>query len=481
MQIVADLHLHSKYSRAVSKNMVPNQIARWAKIKGIDLAGTADFTHPLWFRQLQAELEEAADGVYRLRITALRQENQAVDGGSRSTVSFLLSTELSCIYSQGGRVRKIHLLVFAPSFDVVAKINNSLRSYGVNLLSDGRPIMGLTAQNLAEIILSVNPKCLIIPAHAWTPHFSIYGSNSGFDHLEECFGPFSKNIYAVETGLSSDPAMNWRIGELENRSIVSFSDAHSPAKLGREATVFELPEVSYENVRKAIMSTDYGLQTTAQGKSAVDSSRLAVDGQPKVAYTLEFYPEEGKYHFTGHRNCLIKHSPEESKKLGFICPVCGKKLTVGVAQRVKDLARLDLPSSARRAKSFNKNLTSSSVDNFGVKWVNNVNDNRPKYTMLVPLSEIIAESFSSGVSSQKVISEYEKLTNFFGSEFKILLQTNPEEIERVSGPKIKYAIIKVRSGEIHIDPGYDGVFGKVEIWKDDQSQADNSKEQMGLF
>ena len=415
MKIIADLHFHSRFSRAVSSQMTIPVISQWAVKKGIGLVTSADWTHPLWFRELQASLEEAGEGVYKAKNT--------------SSPLFLLSTEISSIYSQGGRTRKIHNLVFAPSFETVAKINKELNTRGANLFSDGRPIVGLSARAVAEIVLKTDPRCLIIPCHAWTPHFSVFGSVSGFDLLSECFGDMAKFIYAVETGLSSDPAMNWRIEELKAKSIVSFSDAHSPQKLGREATVFELPEISYENIRKAII-------------------------QQKILYTIEFYPEEGKYHYTGHRNCGVVYSPNEIRKLGTICPVCGKQLTVGVMSRVEHLASVDIE-------------TKSEIDSFGVRWIKDKEDKRPSYVMLVPLLEIIAESLGMGPSSQKVQTTYGLLISSLGSEFKILLQTGIEEIRKVVGPRVAEGISKVRKGDIVIEPGYDGVFGKVKIWPSD--------------
>lgn len=432
MQVVADLEVHSKYARAVSSQMVLPTIAQWGKKKGIDLLGTGDFTHPIWIREIQANLVEAGDGIY-----ALKDDIQGP--------KFLLTSEISSIFSQNGRLHRIHTMVFAPNLNVVEKMNKMLLAAGCNLMSDGRPMVGLSCRQLAEIALSASEDCLIIPAHVWTPWFGFYGSKGGCDSLEEGFGEFSKYIYAVETGLSSDPAMNWRIGELENRQIVSFSDAHSPAKLGREATVFEVPEVNYENVRRAII------------------------GDGGISYTIEFYPEEGKYHFTGHRNCGVRQTPGETRLRGTTCHVCGKPLTVGVMHRVEDLANGEIEVSILE-------------DDYGVKWVHPKEKNRPPYVMMVPLVEILAEALEVGISSQKVLNEYEKLTQSLGPEFEILLQTKAEEIERISGAKVREAVEKVRSGDIFIDPGYDGVFGKVKIWQGgDKEELVSQKDQLGLF
>lgn len=442
MKVIADLQLHSRFARAVSPQMTIPVISQWAEKKGINLVATGDWTHPLWFRELTTNLEEAGDGVYRLKegVTGAGEPQgrgpsvatwrNGLGAGEWQDPMFLLSTEISSIYSQGGKVRKVHTLIFAPDFATVEKINSELTLRGANLMSDGRPIVGLSARTVAEIALSVNDKCLIIPAHAWTPHFSIFGSVSGFDSIEECFEELAPNIYAIETGLSSDPAMNWRIAELTNKQIVSFSDAHSPAKLGREATVFEMPEVSFENVRKAIV-----------GKNV----------PPHISFTIEFYPEEGKYHFTGHRNCRVVYSPNEARKLGTICPVCGKALTIGVMSRVEHLATLDVE-------------TESKTDKMGVRWVYDKEGKHPPYIMMVPLLEILSEALSFGVGSQKVVESYEGLVSTLGSEFKILLETEVSEIEKVAGAKVAEAISKVRSGDIVIEPGYDGVFGKVKIW-----------------
>jgi len=416
MEVIADLHLHSRYSRAVSPQMVLPEIAKWAARKGINLVGTGDWTHPLWFRELKEKLEEVKEGIYQLK-------------DKSSQVFFLLSTEISSIYSQGGQSHRIHNLIFAPNLAVVEEINNKLRSYGVNLLSDGRPITGLSSQQICEIVFSVSNDCLIIPAHIFTPWYSLYGSNSGFDSMKECFGEFADQIKAIETGLSSDPGMNWRIAELDNRSLVSFSDAHSPQKLGRESTLFDLEvNFNYQQFKEALTNE-------------------------KIISTIEFYPEEGKYHWTGHRACQVKQSPEQTKKLGSICPVCGRKLTIGVMHRVEQLAT--------RPADFQP-------------------EKRPSYKMLVPLMEILAEVKNSGISSQNVQDEYLRLTTEFGSEFNFLLKTSLEEIKKAGGERLAEGIDKVRRGDIFIDPGYDGIFGKVKIWPV-ETEKNEAKEQMSLF
>jgi len=466
MELVADLHLHSKYSRAVSQQMVIPEIARWAAKKGIGLVGTGDWTHPLWLKELQTNLEEAGEGIYKLKCP---MSNDQFSKGN--DVRFLLSTEIASIYSQGGKLRRIHTLVFAPNFETAEKINEKLSLAGVNLMSDGRPITGLSVRQLAEIVFSVSNDCLVIPSHAWTPWFGIYGDKGGFNSLKEAFGNLEKNIYAIETGLSSDPAMNWRISELDNRSIVSFSDAHSPPKIGREATVFEISDslrLSYEVIRQSLLGGDarYVKRSTSNDTSFDDQNQKL---KPRIAYTIEFYPEEGKYHYTGHRNCKVKQSPAETKKLGEICPVCGKPLTVGVMQRVEELAGREIKSQKSKVES-------------GAVMIYDEEKKRPPYFMLVPLMEILTEAKSYGFSEQNIINEYNLLTETFGSEFAVLLKTPLEKIAKIVGERVVEGIKKVRSGEIVVDPGYDGVFGTVKIWSRESVQGKSEEQkQMSLF
>ena len=442
MELVSDLHLHSKYSRAVSQQMVLPTMAQWAAIKGIDLLGTGDFTHPLWFREIKELLEEE-DGIFKLK------------GESPPKVRFLLSTEISSIYSQNGRTRKIHNVIIAPSLAVVEKINRALAGRGCNLISDGRPIIGLSAKDLLSLVMAVDENCLVVPAHIWTPHFSLFGSESGFDALEECFGNLSSRIYAIETGLSSDPAMNWQIPELDSRQILSFSDAHSPENLGREMTVFEMPDtktLKYEDIRRAIV----GKWEVGDGASHLP---------PRISYTIEFYPEEGKYHYTGHRNCRISQSPEETEKLGTTCPICGKPLTVGVMHRVRQLAQKILEPESRN-------------DEFGVRWFSY--GQRPIYSTLVPLREILAEVEGVGKVSRKVVSSYQNLVEKLGSELAALLKTPVEKITEIGGEKLAEAIAKVRKGDICVRPGFDGEYGIVKIWGETNGNEEK-KEQMSLF
>ena len=428
MKVITDLHLHSRFSRAVSKDMNLPTMASWADKKGIGLLGTGDWTHPVWFREISTFLKEKNEGIYQL----IKGSNKCL---------FVLSTELSSIYSQGGKARRIHYLILSPNLDVSQKINTILTKKGLNLLSDGRPILGISPKEIVDIVLEIDDRCVIIPAHVWTPWFSLYGSVSGFDSIDECFGEYQKYIKAVETGLSSDPAMNWRIEELTQRNIVSFGDAHSPAKLGREATVLEMENLNFKNLREALFTKNH---------------------HNKILYTIEFYPEEGKYHFTGHRNCNIVYSPNETKKRGIICPVCGKKLTVGVMSRVEHLSTIDAEIETKE-------------DNYGVRWIGEKNANHAPYIMLVPLLEIIAEAESVTSASKKVMGIYEYLTENLGGEFNVLLKTDLKEIEKLSGTRVSEAIAKVRKGDIYIEPGYDGIFGKVRIWTS-TPEANKSKQ-----
>ncbi len=443
MEIVADLHLHSKYSRAVSREMNLQTMALWAQKKGINLLTTGDWTHPLWFREIKDTLVEDSDGLFKIK-------NQKLNPNSPS---FILSVEISSIYSQSGKTRRIHNLVFSPNLEICERINAELVRRGANLNADGRPIIGLSSEALADLVFTISEKAMIIPCHAWTPWFSLYGSNSGFDSIEECFGKFAKYIYGVETGLSSDPYMNWQIKELDKRTILSFSDAHSAPKMGREATVFlpqaKISQISYDDIRLAIMQVK--------------------DAKLKVGYTIEFYPEEGKYHFTGHRNCAYIQTPDQTREQGKICPKCGKPLTVGVMHRVEDLAK----------KPFDKELVK--FNNNNIKWNLDPRKIHPPFVKLVPLNEIIAESISFSVLSQKVKDEYEKLVAKFGSEFNVLLRADAETLKKETSEKIADGILKVRRGDIDILPGFDGQYGIVKIWKEELSQKEsNITSQLGI-
>jgi len=437
MQIIADLQLHSKYSRAVSPAMVLPEICAWTRRKGMGLVATGDWTHPLWMRHIKENLEELGNGLLKLKTAA------------PTDPLFLLATEVSCIYTQAGHGRRIHTLIWVPTLDSADKINKEMTKQGCNLMSDGRPIIGLTSIQVAELVLTIEPTAMIIPAHAWTPWFSVYGSKSGFDSLEEAYGSYAKQVYAVETGLSSNPSMNWRIKELDTRSIVSFSDAHSGPKLGRESTVFDIPDgsLSYSTITDAIKQ---------KGKS-------------KIAYTIEFYPEEGKYHWSGHRACKIRWGPKETEAKGTTCPVCGKPLIQGVEQRVGELAG----RSEESLKLYKK----------GMMTFSKTFPNRPPFVMVVPLQEIISECIGSPVASPKVQTPYRQLTDALGGEFGVLLRASHEEIAKVGGERIAVGVDKVRTGDLVIDPGYDGVFGVVKLWREGEEKplVDATKEQLTIF
>jgi uncharacterized protein (TIGR00375 family) len=374
---------------------------KWARIKGIKVLGTGDFTHPEWFGNLKEKLQPAEPGLLKLK-------------NGESPVRFILTAEISCIYSKKNRVRKIHIIVFAPSFEVAEKINTHLGWVG-NLKSDGRPILGLDAKELVKIVLGICEDCLIVPAHLMTPWFSLFGSKSGFNSIEECFEEYSKYIYAGETGLSADPAMLWRMPDGRKITLISNSDAHSPAKIGREVNVFELPFLSYSSIITAIKTKD----------------------PQNFLYTVEFYPQEGKYHYDGHRNCSIVLSPKESKKYNNICPTCGKPLTIGVLNRVEELAD--------RQEGFKP-------------------ENAIPFKSSIPLEEIIADALGLNPGVKKVKEEYKNLLKKFGSEFKILLDVSSQELKAAVLPEIAEGIIRVREGRVSIEPGYDGVYGKVRIF-----------------
>ncbi|MBI2051706.1 DNA helicase UvrD [Candidatus Roizmanbacteria bacterium] len=430
MQIVADLHVHSRYSRAVSQKMDLFEIARWAKQKGIRLVSTGDWTHPLWFRELTTHLKEVQEGVYRV--------------SEFPDVLFILTAEISSIYSQGGIPRRVHNLVFAPSLKKAEVFNKKLQSVGAKLMSDGRPIVGLSSRNLLEMALSSDENFLMVPAHAWTPWYGIFGSESGFDSISECFGDFARHIYAIETGLSSDPVMNWQIRELEKRSILSFSDAHSGPKLGREATVF----VPQKNEKLKGLSEKF---------SYLDLLR-AIKKDPvgpfKIGYTIEFFPEEGKYHWSGHRDCGVRYSPQEVKEKGTICPVCQGRLRIGVENRVIALSDGSISDD-------NLSYAKSVV---GTTFVSDKEKKRAPFVSLVPLLEILVEVAEG--SPTKAQKAYESLTSQLGTEFDILINKSYDEIEKYGGASLKEAIRIVRERAVFVDPGFDGVFGKVKIFKD---------------
>ncbi len=436
-RIIADLQIHSKYSRAVSQKMELPYISLWAAKKGIDLVATGDWTHPLWFREIVKNLKEVAPGIFEVKNPLPTQRRKA---------RFILSTEISSIYKQGDRVRRIHNLIFSPSIETAEKVIKELKRRGCNLMSDGRPIVGLSSIEIAEIVFSIDEHALIIPAHIWTPWFSLFGSNSGFDSIKEAFGPFADKIYAIETGLSSDPIMNWQIKELDNRTILSFSDAHSLPKLGREATVFFLKngkDFSFFDLEKAI-----------KGEKG---ARL------EVAYTIEFFPEEGKYHWSGHRNCGVKFSPDEVEKNGKTCPVCKKPLTIGVSDRVRQLS----------SRVFGEGDVIFKQNKNGVTFVIDKEKKRKPFVSLIPLIEILEEIEGSPAKAKK---KYEELVDY-APEFEILLDKQIDEIAIVGGKKLAEAIKRVRERRVSLDPGYDGVFGKIKVFYEGEGGEVNNEEQ----
>ncbi|MBI2644391.1 MAG: DNA helicase UvrD [Candidatus Wildermuthbacteria bacterium] len=411
MKLIGDFHIHSRFSRATSKELTVENLDHWASLKGITIMGTGDFTHPLWFQELKEKLEPAEAGLYKLK-------------GEKSSVRFLLTSEISCIYSKKSAVRRIHLILFSPSFEAVEKINTQLGWIG-NLKADGRPILGIDAKEVVKIALDASPDCMVIPAHAWTPWFSVFGSKSGFNSLEECFDEYTKYIYAIETGLSSDPAMNWRLSALDGITLMSNSDSHSLEKIGREANVFDI-ELSYSALKEVI-----------QTKNA-----------KKFLYTVEFFPEEGKYHYDGHRLCNVSMHPAEAKKQNNRCPKCGRPLTIGVLHRVEELA--DRPEGTVPAGAI-------------------------PFKSMVPLQEIIADVLGVSVGTKQGKLEYDKLIKEFGSEFAVLLDTDQSTLRNVTSPEITEGIIRVRDGKIKIDPGFDGEYGKIEIFGKSESKQFTSQ------
>lgn len=464
MRVVADLHLHSKYSRAVSAQMVLPVMAKTAVEKGINLLTASDWTHPVWLKEISALLEEAGEGVYRLQAGSddLRQ------------IRFVLSTEISSIYKQGDKLRRIHNLIFISSLTKAEEFSKALVSKGCNIGSDGRPIVGLTARQVLELLLQIDDQGFLIPCHVWTPHFGLYGSASGFDSIEEAFGDLSDHIFGIETGLSSDPEMNWQIPELATRSILSFSDAHSPAKIGREVTVFDLEAIDFKHLKQAIMQPS---QKSIRGTKGIKGNPITLDTSgtfdtsdtSHIIYTVEFYPEEGKYHYSGHRNCKVRYTPQELKEKGNICPVCKHSFTEGVFVRLTDLAQKESLETAL-----------VKPDKAGLNWVNDPHKIHPPFVKLVPLLEVIAESMGSTVTSQKVKDKYVSVLKILGSELDILLQVPLETIALKVGERIAEGISKVRRADLIIEPGYDGEYGVVKLWGNGSKSSSLDAPQMRL-
>ena len=420
MPFIADLHIHSRYSRAVSKDMVPETLYRWAQLKGIRVIGTGDFTHPAWCAELREKLEPAEPGLYCLKPALAAAVDAGIPASCRADVRFMLTSEISSIYKRHARTRKVHNLIFAPDFSAVASMTERLARIG-NLQSDGRPILGLDSEELLRIMLACAPEALFVPAHAWTPHFSVFGSNSGFDSLEECFGDLTPHIRAIETGLSSDPPMNRRLSQLDGIALISNSDAHSPGKLGREANVLN-GDLSFHGITQALTSGDPAL----------------------FPGTIEFFPEEGKYHYDGHRNCRVRLSPQETRTRNNVCPECGKPVTRGVMHRVEALA--DQPAGDRLRTA-------------------------PPYRHLVPLVELIAEVNGAGVKTKGVAGTYHRLLAELGNEFSILMDVPIADMEAHGGRLLATAIQRMREGCVTIAPGYDGEYGAVRVLSQEDRQS----------
>lgn len=405
MRVIADLHIHSCYSRATSKRMHIQEIARFAKIKGLNIIGTGDFTHPKWLKAIQETLvEDPGTGLYKAAKTPQTQ------------VYFMMTTEVSTIFTFENEVKKIHHVILTPNIETAVQINNRLAKYG-NLEVDGRPTLNMNAPHLVEEVMEVSSENMVFPAHIWTPWFSLFGAFSGFNSVEQCYQDMTKHIHALETGLSSDPKMNWRLSELDKFTLVSNSDSHSfwPWRIGREANVFELKRPSY--------------------REALDAVRLK-DGE-RFKFTIETDPAYGKYHWTGHRNCNVALSPQEAIKFGNICPVCRRKLTKGVEQRVEELA--DRPAGFKP-------------------------ENAIGFMRLLPLSEVIASVLgASSPFTQKVWRIYNELVEKFGNEYAVVMDASKDALSKVVDEKIAEAIVRVREGRAKVIPGYDGVYGKLII------------------
>ena len=470
---LADLHLHSPYAFACSKALTLPNLAAWARRKGINLLATGDFTHPIWAEQLQSRLIPDADGLYRYAGNG-GDYGDAGNAGSNGNdgVRFVPATEISCVYRQDGHARRIHLLIIVPTLDAAANFTRRLARYG-NLANDGRPTVSLSARDLTDLALSTHPAASVIPAHAWTPWYGVYGSKSGFDALTDCFGDLAPQITAIESGLSSDPAMNHAIPELRSRAIVSFSDAHSPQRLGREMTAFAAP-LSWAGLSAALRNR-------------------------QVAYTVEFYPEEGKYHYSGHRKCGVALDTAALAANGPDCPICGRPLTLGVLHRISALSdrpiATNLTPTADGFIHFDANGDSNGnggsdgngdggingngdggINGNGGSYGDDSNDDgnsgyndadsdtaKPPYARLVPLPEIISAVRGVGVNSRAVQREYAAATDALGSELNALLRAAPSDLNAAVSDDLANAILRARAGQIDITPGYDGQYGAVRI------------------
>lgn len=431
MRIYADLHIHSKYARACSPQLTPENIDLWCRIKGIGLVATGDFTHPKWFTELQEKLEQHGEGLYKLK-SEYRQKESRFTPVAESSVHFICATEVACIYRHNEQTRRVHHCIFAPSLEVVGKINSAIAGRGGKLASDGRPILGMSSKDLLKLILEIDPRNVLIPAHAWTPWFAIFGSKSGYDSIEECFEDMSPYIFAIETGLSSDPPMNWRVSGLDNVALTSHSDAHSLPNLGREADIFEGGELSYNGIMKAIRE--------ASPRARADSAH---NSPMKMVGTIEFFPDEGRYHYDGHRDCGIRLSPQESAKLKNICPKCGRELTIGVLNRVEALA--DRPAGTKPEGGLD-------------------------FVSLVELDKLIAQAQGvKGRATKAVHEQYWQLVSEGKGEIPLLVDFPLEQLQPITTERVVEAVKRLRAGKISsIEPGFDGEYGKVNLFSADE-------------
>jgi len=414
MKYICDLHIHSKYSRACSPRLALEDIDKYCVIKGVDVVTVSDFTHPVWFKEIKNKLEEAEPGLYKLK-------------GSDSATRFFLSTEISVIYSKGGKVRRLHIVIFVPNIETAEELNKVLGKIG-NLSADGRPILGLDARELARIVFDISPEAMVIPAHAWTPWFGLFGSKSGFNSIEECFEDYTDKIYAIETGLSSDPPMNWRLSALDDITLISNSDSHSLPNIAREANVFDLDKLSYSEICRVIREKD----------------------RKSFLYTIEFYPQEGMYHYDGHRDCKVSFKPQQTAKHKGICPKCKRPMTVGVLNRVEELA--DRPEGFEPPDAI-------------------------PYKSLVELDKIIAESLNiKSRNSKAVQAEFKNMIEKGKSEMNILLNLDQQKLKKITNnEKIVEGIKRMRQGQVIVQPGFDGQYGKVEIFTPAERQASAQK------
>jgi DNA helicase II / ATP-dependent DNA helicase PcrA len=428
MDLIVDLHVHTHYSRATSKNSNLQGLYYWGKLKGINIIGTGDFTHPQWFAEIRENLEPAEPGLFKLKDELADEiDKQLPETVRNNIIRFVPTVEIATIYSKGGKVRKLHQLLVAPSFTAVSEINARLERIG-NLKADGRPILGLDSKELLRLTLEADPRALYIPAHIWTPWFGLFGSKSGFDNLQEAYEELAPEVHAIETGLSSDPGMNYRIKNLDGVTITSHSDAHSPQKLGREATVVRA-QLSYDDIMEAIKTND-----------------------DRLIGTVEFFPEEGKYHYDGHRACNIRFTPEQTKAHDGMCPVCGKSLVVGVDYRVSELADAQRPADHQPS-------------------------NPKQVEYIIPLPEILAELHGTkSVSSTKVVADYERAYQRLGNEFYILRHATLEQIREADFGVLAHAIDKMRRRDVVLEPGYDGVFGTIKVFKSSAERIETTNQ-----